>query len=102
MFSIKKQQKMKIAIIQFSPSGNTLALSKMVQNELELRNQEVQLIDITREKQFFTEKETLQYLIEKVKQHDVLLIGCPVYANHFAISHARLDRSASKTEWHLG
>jgi len=73
---------MKIAIIQFSPSGNTLALSKMVQNELELRNQEVQLIDITREKQFFTEKETLQYLIEKVKQHDVLLIGCPVYANH--------------------
>ena len=73
---------MKIAIIQFSPSGNTSKVTKMLKNELEQRNQEVQLIDITREKQFFIEKEVQKFLIEKVKKHDVLLIGSPVYAHH--------------------
>lgn len=73
---------MKIAIIQFSPSGNTSEVSEMIKNELERRNQEVQLIDITREKQFFSEKAAQRFLIENVKQHDVLLIGSPVYAHH--------------------
>ncbi|MDF1549639.1 MAG: NAD(P)H-dependent oxidoreductase [Bacteroidales bacterium] len=73
---------MKIAIIQFSPSGNTSKVTQMLKNELEQRNQEVQLIDITREKQFFIEKAAHRFLIEKVKQHDVLLIGSPVYAHH--------------------
>jgi ferredoxin/flavodoxin len=73
---------MKITIIQFSPSGNTLKVSEMLKTELEQRNQEVQLIDITREKQFFIEKEVQKFLVEKVKQHDVLLIGSPVYAHH--------------------
>ena len=73
---------MKITIIQFSPSGNTLKISEMLKKELEQRNQEVQLLNITREPQFFIEKETQKFILEKVKQHDVLLIGCPVYAHH--------------------
>jgi protein-L-isoaspartate O-methyltransferase/flavodoxin/Pyruvate/2-oxoacid:ferredoxin oxidoreductase delta subunit len=73
---------MKIAIIQFSPSGNTSKVAEMLKNELKQRNQEVQLIDITHEKQFFVEKDAQNFLLEKVKQHDVLLIGSPVYAHH--------------------
>ena len=73
---------MKTTIIQFSPSGNTLKVSEMLKEELERRNQEVQLIDITGERKFFLEKDIHSFLREKVKQHDVLLIGGPVYAHH--------------------
>jgi len=73
---------MKIAIIQFSPSGNTLKVTEMLKKELVQRNQEVQLIDITHELQFFIKKELQNFLIERVNQHDILLIGGPVYAHH--------------------
>lgn len=73
---------MKIAIIQFSPSGNTLQISQMIKNELESRGQEVQLIDITRAQDFFLAKDPGKLLLEKVKIHDVLIVGSPVYAHH--------------------
>ncbi len=73
---------MKIAIILFSPSGNTLKVTEMLEHELKRRNQEVQLINITKEKQVFIEKKVRNFLIDNVKQHDILLIGCPVYAHH--------------------
>jgi ferredoxin/flavodoxin len=73
---------MRIAIIQFSPSGNTLKVSEMLKNELEQKGQDVQFIDITREKQLFIDREWSSFLAEKVVRHDVLLIGSPVYAHH--------------------
>jgi len=73
---------MKTTIIQFSPSGNTLKVSEKIKEELEQRNQQVQLIDITGEKQVFLEKDIHSFLKGKVKPHDVLLIGGPVYAHH--------------------
>ena len=73
---------MKITIIQFSPSGNTLKVSSLLKKELEKRNQEVQFLDITREKQILLENDLQNYLTNRVQQHDVLLIGGPVYAHH--------------------
>jgi len=73
---------MKIAIIQFSPSGNTLNVTKMIVNEMEYRNHEVQLIDITHEKKIFLERDFQNFLKEKIKPHNILLIGSPVYAHH--------------------
>ena len=73
---------MKIAIIQFSPSGNTFKVSELIKRELEQRNLEVQLLDITGKKEFFIEKNIQKFLADNVGKHDVLLIGSPVYANH--------------------
>lgn len=73
---------MKITIIQFSPSGNTLKVSLMLQKELESRGQAAQLVDITSREQFFNGNDISTFLKENVKQHDVLLVGGPVYAHH--------------------
>lgn len=55
----------------------------MIQHELEARNQQVTLIDITSNPSLFqSEEKTREYLSEIVPPHDVLLIGSPVYAHH--------------------
>lgn len=73
---------MKITIIQFSPSGNTLKVSLMLQKELESRGLAVQLVDITSNEQFFSGENISEFLKQNVKPHDVLLVGGPVYAHH--------------------
>jgi ferredoxin/flavodoxin len=73
---------MKIAIIQFSPSGNTLAVSAMLQQELEARGLPVQVVDVARCRQVFRESKLGEFLSERIRQHDVLLVGGPVYAHH--------------------
>ena len=73
---------MKITIIQFSPSRNTFKVSELIKRELEQRNLEVQLIDITGKKEIFIKNNIQKFLAENVIKHDILLIGGPVYANH--------------------
>lgn len=73
---------MKITIIQFSPSGYTSKVTTMIENELKKRKQEVQIIDITCDEIFFITRNIHEFLEKNVEQHDVLLIGAPVYAHH--------------------
>ena len=83
MFAIEKVELfMKIAIIVFSPSGNTLKVAKMLENHLLENNVRVQVIDITRIKEIFRYRTFGQYMIDHVEEHDVLCIGSPVYAHH--------------------
>lgn len=74
---------MKITIIVFSPSGHSLRVSKEMKNRFEKENQEVQLIDVTREIAQMKKEGYSQYLERKVEKHDCLCIGSPVYAGHF-------------------
>jgi len=73
---------MRVTIIQFSPSGNTMKVSEKIKVSLEKGGENVvQLIDITGDRCFF-ENNRSDFLKEKVDRHDILLIGCPVYAHH--------------------
>lgn len=87
---------MKITIIQFSPSSHTQRVTFMLEKELKRRNQEVQLIDITKDEEFFIKKDISHFLNRKIKPHDVLLIGGPVYAHHLQYHVQDLIQSLPK------
>ncbi|WP_455391882.1 EFR1 family ferrodoxin [[Eubacterium] cellulosolvens] len=84
---------MLVAIIVFSPTGNTLKVGKMLEKSLLARNAKVQLIDITRDRKLFHERDVKSYLEENIKEHDVLCIGSPVYAHHLHYNVKKLIKS---------
>ena len=73
---------MTVAIIVFSPTGNTLKVVGMLEKKLEEKGVQVQLVDVTRNGKLFCEKRYEDFLNDNVKEHDVLLVGAPVYAHH--------------------
>ena len=75
-------KKLKIAIIVFSPSGNTLTTAKLFEQSFLKRNAQVQLINFTAIKEIADQKSIAKYLNDTVEPHDVLCIGGPVYAGH--------------------
>jgi len=91
---------MKVAIILFSPTGNTLKAGEMLQKRLMDINVEVQVIDISRSKSF-GEKNIGQYLEENIKEHDLLCIGSPVYAHHLHYNVKEIIKSLPqpKKKW---
>ena len=102
MFVVKKgEMNMKIAIIVFSPSGNTLKVAKMLEKSLIDKNIAVQIIDITRNKKLFRHRTFRQYLCQYVEEHDILCIGSPVYAHHLHYNVQDLIKSlpAPDKEW---
>jgi len=77
-----KEKKLKISIIVFSPSGNTLTTAKLFEQSFLKRNAQVQLINFTRRKEIADQTSIAKYLNDTVNPHDVLCIGGPVYAGH--------------------
>ena len=77
-----KEKKLKIAIIVFSPSGNTLTTAKLFEQSFLKRNAQVQLINFTARKEIADQKSIAKHLKDTVNPHDVLCIGGPVYAGH--------------------
>ena len=73
---------MKITIIQFSPSGNTQSVSQTIKSMLEEKEHIVQHLEISGNDMFFNSKNIADFLSQNICQHDVLLIGGPVYAHH--------------------
>ena len=73
---------MLVAIVVFSPTGNTLKVGKMLEECLLRKNVKVQLVDITRNKELFGKRNYKSYLKKLVQKHDLLCIGSPVYAHH--------------------
>jgi ferredoxin/flavodoxin len=83
LFAINKvENHMKVAIIVFSPSGNTLKVGKMLEKSLLEKNISVQIVDITRTKELFKYRTFNQYLKQHVEEHDIICVGSPVYAHH--------------------
>lgn len=76
------ENKLKVAIIVFSPSGNTLSTAKFFEQSFLKRNAQVQLINFTARKEISDQDSIANYLNETVHPHDVLCIGGPVYAGH--------------------
>ena len=73
---------MKVAIIVFSPTGNTVKVGQMLQSALRDGGAGVQLLDVTRRRDLLTSTGWTERLLEEIEPHDVLCTGGPVYAHH--------------------
>ncbi len=73
---------MRILILVFSPSGHTLKIAQMLEKKLISAGNKVQLLDVTRSKEIFKENKIRETLERKVKAHDVICFGSPVYEKH--------------------
>lgn len=73
---------MKVTIVIFSPSGHTLKVSQVFKREFENKHIKVQLINITKNENFLYSDNVKDYLRKEFDEHDVILIGGPVYAGH--------------------
>jgi len=89
---------MKVAIVVFSPTGNTLKVAEMLENDLKGNGNSVQLLDITRNRKMFREKRHKECLDENVEAHDILLIGAPVYAHHLHYNMLDVIKSLPKAD----
>jgi len=89
---------LKVAIILFSPSGNTLKVGEMLKEQLIFRNIDVQLCDLTRNALIFKEKKIKSYLKENINDHDLLCIGSPVYAHHLHYNVKNIIKELPKPE----
>ena len=92
---------MKVAIVVFSPSGNTLKVANMLEKSLKTKNIDVQTVNITGNESIFSTHSLQQFLQEHVEAHDVLCIGAPIYAHHLQYHVKDLIRSlpAAKDGW---
>jgi len=77
-----KRNNLKITIIVFSPSGNTLFTAKLFEQSFLKRGAQVQLINFTARKELTDQESIIRYLNDRVNPHDVLCIGGPVYSGH--------------------
>ena len=74
---------MNITIIQFSPSGNTAKATAQIAAELSaIEGASVRFVDITGNEDFFRTGNIRCFLEAEAGKHDLLLLGCPVYAHH--------------------
>jgi ferredoxin/NAD(P)H-dependent FMN reductase len=93
---------MRVAIIVFSPSGNTKKIAAMLAESLQQRNAKVQTIDITGDREFFNGTDPIHFLQERIDAHDVLCLGAPVYCHRFQYHLMDLIRSLPKPDGHWG
>jgi len=77
-----REAPLRVSIIVFSPSGNTRKVGSMLAERLSMRGVAVQLLDATGDEVLFRDRDLSRFLAEKLRPHDVLCIGGPVYAHH--------------------
>jgi len=88
----------KVTIIVFSPTGNTLKVARMLTDNLSNNGFQVQLMDITRTGKLFLEKCYKNFLDENVEKHDLLMMGSPVYAHHMHYNMLDVIKSLPKVD----
>ncbi|HCL58164.1 MAG TPA: hypothetical protein DHW82_14310 [Spirochaetia bacterium] len=72
---------MRIQILYFSPYQSTEITAEKLSSAFQSFNHEVFLTNLTREKTLWKEKNYPDFFETKIKPHDLLCIGAPVYAH---------------------
>lgn len=93
---------MKAAVVVFSPTGNTLKVAEMLEKKLKENGLQVQVLDTTRNRKLFHGNRYERFLNENVKEHDVLLVGAPVYAHHMHYNMIDIIKSLPKVDERWG
>ncbi|PKL23050.1 MAG: 4Fe-4S ferredoxin [Spirochaetae bacterium HGW-Spirochaetae-3] len=81
---------MNVSIVNFSPSGNTMSVSRRIRDALLDRDCSCQLVDLTGDARCFIDGAWRRALENTVREHDVLLVGGPVYAHHLHYNVKRM------------
>ena len=81
---------MKVSIVVFSPSGNTLRAACMLREALEKRGAIAKVLDLTRNVTLSDGKRLQDLLEERLPEHDLLCVGGPVYAHHLHYNVLRI------------
>jgi ferredoxin len=87
-----RRDEVRVAIITFSPAGSTRKVGAMLASALEARGCASQLVDITRDPDYFAAPDKTAALERLVDAHDVLCLGGPVYAHHMQFTVIDLVR----------
>ena len=90
---------LKVAIIVFSPTGNTLKVGHMLGEQLISRNIHVKLYNFTGNDTIFRKNNIKSYLKENIKEHDLLCIGSPVYAHHLHYNVKNIIKAKPENGW---
>lgn len=93
---------MKIAVIQFSPSGNTGKITSSLLQKLQSKGHQVQFLDITGNAAYFNCSDKREFLLQSLMPHDVLLVGGPVYAHHMQYHVLELIQALPKPDRNWG
>ncbi|MCE7748368.1 MAG: 4Fe-4S dicluster domain-containing protein [Candidatus Heimdallarchaeota archaeon] len=90
-----------VALLSFSPTGNTYKVSKMIEQKLVEKKIKVQFIDITGNLELFTTRNFKKFLEQNIEEHDLLCIGGPVYADrmHYNILDVIKNLPKSRNGW---
>ncbi len=73
---------MNVLLLIFSPAGSNAKVAMKIKEKLINKGHEVQLLDITGNHEIFKKGEITEYFEKRVKKHDVICIGSPVYEKH--------------------
>lgn len=87
---------MKVAIVVFSPTGNTLKVGKMLKKQLISRNITTQLYNLTGNGIVFSKENLNKFIEENIAEHDLICIGSPVYAHHLHYNVKKIIKSLPK------
>lgn len=71
----------RIAVIVFSPAGSTLKTANLLADRLTLQGAEVQVLEISRNTEYYRSPDRTTFLREAIGPHDLLCLGGPVYAH---------------------
>lgn len=93
---------MKIAIIVFSPSGNTNRVSELLDQKLTENGHACQRIDFTGNPQCFTFGRWENEIKNLVNAHDIIMIGGPVYEHHLHYNVMTLINHLPAPDSHWG
>jgi ferredoxin/flavodoxin len=75
----------RVAIVYFSPGGNTRKAAEMARDALTDRGLSVQMVNVTDAKVVTDPERLKDFVLSSIKPHDLVMVGGPVYEN-------RLDR----------
>jgi len=93
---------MQVAILTFSPSGNTEKVAGMLEHHLVRKGVNVQAMELAR-RDLFNDKDRLaDFLDRALLPHDVLIIGGPTYAGHLHHTVKHIIKALPKTDERMG
>lgn len=88
---------MNVALLSFSPTGNTYKVSRMIEQKLIEKKVKVQFIDLTGNLELFPTRNFKKFLEQNIEKHDLLCIGGPVYADRMQYNILDIIKNLPKT-----
>lgn len=95
--TLMEKNLVKIVIIVFSPTGNTLKIGEILKSFLQKKYFNVSLVNFTGRSDLLNDGRILKkYLVDNIGSDDLVCIGSPVYAGHIQYNVKKIIKSLPK------